>query len=598
MALRCAHVFLVVFLGLATASNAAALSPAARSPILTSRADVNLTLLSNATAIVQSLDYTSNCSLSISWYQNLPSSGAGSGNDSINIEFLRSALPTEYQDESDDEIASFYDDMSSGALSSLGWIGTAKDDVETACIAPQFERQISLSNLDPTQNCTATAIFLSSLGWITGAQNYTASSSNDTSWLEFLRASLPASQRGNLTDLELLVYRNYFLASENAAAITTFLKGGFDACQKIICEVQGYTGNPDIGGIGVISSYTVEAALVTLYFVAINFQVWMEGAGYKDKIPDRMQKALVKASDELADGALFFSLSISTAGWVSFVSGTSYYEKLVFTSANVLALSALFAFLGMFTAEGRKRRGEYILAVMIAAILTESAVQYIVYMREPNDKYDDYACLHLQFQDEGYHPTIFEALFFLLLGLSVLAGIVGIFWLRRKDKAEARASSHNSTATVHPLGRDVRVQTIDTWVTGTRIFIQTVAIVVMWVELVYLWKIRGIMSRIAGATWSEGTWGFGQILALFIWLPPIVDILGWLLLPEWMLGGEKREKKRKCKCGSKRKGTPCTCPPKKAPLPDKDEKSTTKESLVVPKVDEPATKENVADVTK
>ncbi len=47
-----------------------------------------------------------------------------------------------------------------------------------------------------------------------------------------------------------------------------------------------------------------------------------------------------------------------------------------------------------------------------------------------------------------------------------------------------------------------------------------------------------------------------------------------------------------------RLGTPCTCPPKKAPLPDKDEKSTTKESLVVPKVDEPATKENVADVTK
>lgn len=309
----------------------------------------------------------------------------------------------------------------------------------------------------------------------------------------------------------------------------------------------------------VISSYTVEAALVTIYFVAINFQVWMQGAGYANKIPDRISRALDKASDELADGALFFSLSISTAGWVSFVSGTSYYEKLVFTSANVLALSALFAFLGMFTESGKnslgKKRGEWILAVVIAAILTESAIQYIVYLTEPNDKYDDYACLHLQFQDDGYHPTVFEALFFILLGLSVIAGIVGIFWLLRRSKAEQRVNSVHSTATVRPMGKDVMVSTIDTWVTVTRIFIQTVAISVMWVELIYLWKIRNIMAKIAGSTWSEGTWGFGQILALFIWLPPIIDILGNLVLPEWMVGGEKRKKKQKCKCGSKKSST-------------------------------------------
>jgi hypothetical protein len=179
----------------------------------------------------------------------------------------------------------------------------------------------------------------------------------------------------------------------------------------------------------------------------------MKGIGYADRIPPRFSRALEQASDELADGALFFSLSISTAGWVSFVSGTSYYEKLVFTSANVLALSALFAFLGMFTKEGRQKRGEYILAVMIACILTESAIQYIVYLREPNDKYDDYACLHIQFLDEGYHPTVFEALFFILLGLSVLAGIVGLFWLDRrpKDEESDSTSSYHSTLKIYLL---------------------------------------------------------------------------------------------------------------------------------------------------
>jgi hypothetical protein len=251
MSQSCACTLLIVFLTLVGTSNAAAVGKAVREPVaLSSRVDVNLTLLNNAKSIVQSLDFTANCTLSISWYKNLPTNGAGSGDDTINIDFLRSALPTEYQDESNDQISSFYDDMSSGSLSSLGWIGTAKDDIETACITPQFEKQISLSNLNATQNCTATAKFLSSLGWITGSHTYTANSSNNTLWLEFLSAALPLADQ-NLTDLELLVYRNYFLASENVVDITDFLEAADGACENDICGVQGYTGNPDIAGIGV-----------------------------------------------------------------------------------------------------------------------------------------------------------------------------------------------------------------------------------------------------------------------------------------------------------------------------------------------------------
>ncbi|KAH8648308.1 hypothetical protein BGZ60DRAFT_521032 [Tricladium varicosporioides] len=536
----------------------------AGSHALQNRAGLDPILLSNATSIVQNLDFTNNCTVSIAWYQSRPSSNsAGFGNETISVQFLRAALPAQYQNESDDRIGNFYNEMSLGNLSETNWLRTAKDNIETVCIAPQFEREISVSNLDASQNCTATALFLGSLGWITGTQNYQINSSNDTSWLQFLSAALPEPYRSNLTDLELLVYRNFFLSSERASEITKLLNAGFDACQKDICKVQGYTGNPDIGGIGVITSYTAEAILVTLYFIAINLQLGLERAGHGNKISEKFQKALVKASEGLSDGALFFSLSISTAGWVSFVSGTSYYEKLVFTSANVLALSALFTFLSIFTKEGRKKRGEYILAVLIAAILTESAIQYIVYLAEPNEKYMDYACLHLQFNEDGYHPTIFEALFFLLFGLSVLAGVIGILWLwhRRKAKNNSKHGYQQSTklpSTISALWKTFDIETIDKWVTVTRIFIQTVAIAVMWVELVYLWKIRRIMSEIAGATWTEGSWGFGQILALFIWLPPIIDILGWLMLPEWMLGGGKTTE---CGCQTDKKGHTCNCVP-------------------------------------
>lgn len=251
----------------------------------------------------------------------------------------------------------------------------------------------------------------------------------------------------------------------------------------------------------------------------------MKSRKKSDKIPERFLAALGQASEGLLDSALFFSLAISSAGWVSFVSGQSYYEKLAFTSANVLALSALFAFLGLFTREGRRKRGDFILVLMLLGILTESAIQYIVYISEPNERYDDYACLNIQFQGHGYYPTVFEALFFLLLGLSVIASVVALIRARyyRTGRSDGRTASTLSEANL-----ERRRGIIDVWVTRTRIFIQTIAIAVMWTELVYLWKIRTIMSQIAGDTWLEGEWGFGQILALFVWLPPIIDILGWL----------------------------------------------------------------------
>jgi hypothetical protein len=583
------YLFCILLVSLTSATDAAAIthshaSTPAKLP-LSIRADANLTsLTTNATALLQELDYTGNCTVAISWYKNLPSSGssAGFGNDTLNVEFLRTTLPPAYENATNEQVAGFYDDLSTGELSGSGWIGTAKDSIEAGCITPQIERHISLSNLNATQNCTATAIFLSSLGWLTGPKKYDTASYNNTSWLEFLYGALPLEYQRNITQVELYVYRNFFLASGKSDDITNLLNQGYISCQKDICMVQGYTGNPDISGIGVsfvsslqiqfdeliqkyqvMCSYSVEVALVTLYFLAINLRIWLKGADLEQEektgthSSSKIHQALEKASEGLLDGALFFSLSISSAGWVSFHSGQSYYEKLVFTSANVLALSALFAFLGMFTAEGRKKRGEYILGTMLAGILVESGIQYIVYLKEPSEKYQDYACLHEQFLDQGYHPAVFEALFFLLLGLSVIAGIVAFFWVLKnaplakkvqktnadsKEKEDKQtgpetlststpAQTSSSTAAQQPpttTKKIPRYHKVEFWVTVTRILIQVVALVVMWVELVYLWRIRNIMSKIAGDTWVEGSWGFGQILALFIWLPPVIDIVGWL----------------------------------------------------------------------
>ncbi len=170
----------------------------------------------------------------------------------------------------------------------------------------------------------------------------------------------------------------------------------------------------------------------------------------------------------------------------------------------------------MFPNQGLEKRG-YIVIFLVAGILVESGIQYIVYLTEYNGKYSDYGCLHARFETQGYHPAIFEALFFLLVGLSLIGGAAALWYiLRHKELLKERKQNHE------------RLQGVERWAFAARIFVEVVAITVVWVECVYLFKIRHIMGQVAGASWSENQWGFGQILALFIWAPPLLDIAGTL----------------------------------------------------------------------
>jgi hypothetical protein len=237
------------------------LGPAAGVPnssAISGSSNVNLTSLPNATAIVEALDYTANCTLAVSWYYHPPPEGgpdAGFGNDSINAAFLRMALPSQYQNESDDEISSFYDDMSYGELSKLDWYDAGLADIGTACLAPQLEQQVTLADLNATQNCSVTAQYLSSLGWVTHPKTLTSVDveNNSNNALDFLFEALPVEVRNNITDSEFLPYSFNFwqTQSQNLTGIYHFLYAAYNSCRSDICKVQGYTGNPDIGGIGV-----------------------------------------------------------------------------------------------------------------------------------------------------------------------------------------------------------------------------------------------------------------------------------------------------------------------------------------------------------
>jgi len=192
----CTLMFYICFLSLTIINKVAAMievQPVGSSDtsLLNGRADLNLTLSTNATTFIQRLEFTPNCTVTIHWHDNTVTRGVGSRSDPSNLAFLRMALPEPLKNRTDNEFASIYDEMTSGALSKTGWLVTAANVIEMSCISPQLERQLTINDLEASQNCTPTALFLGTLGWMTEPQNYTFNKDNDHCWQEFLRAALP-----------------------------------------------------------------------------------------------------------------------------------------------------------------------------------------------------------------------------------------------------------------------------------------------------------------------------------------------------------------------------------------------------------------------
>lgn len=55
-------------------------------------------------------------------------------------------------------------------------------------------------------------------------------------------------------------------------------------------------------------------------------------------------------------------------------------------------------------------------------------------------------------------------------------------------------------------------------------FLISMGIIAIWLHVYLLINLRRAMQSVAGGTWSEATWGFGQAVALLTWFPPLVTI--------------------------------------------------------------------------
>jgi hypothetical protein len=69
-------------------------------------------------------------------------------------------------------------------------------------------------------------------------------------------------------------------------------------------------------------------------------------------------------------------------------------------------------------------------------------------------------------------------------------------------------------------------------------FLSFLSLPLMWFDIAFIWRVRHAMSTVAGASWIENEVGFGQILALLLWMPVIVGFT--LTLGTWNFSGQIR----------------------------------------------------------
>ncbi|KAF8861111.1 hypothetical protein BDZ45DRAFT_287871 [Acephala macrosclerotiorum] len=125
-------------------------------------------------------------------------------------------------------------------------------------------------------------------------------------------------------DAAIIYWIENLFRGPESANVTSFVRGVFESCQKNICEASGFTGNPDVGGIGVLIAYMLEASIVTLCWIFQSLSIpKKKPGGAKPDDSDAFYEALL-------DSATYFVASLCLGGnLLVYTRINSLYEQLV-----------------------------------------------------------------------------------------------------------------------------------------------------------------------------------------------------------------------------------------------------------------------------
>ncbi|KAK4111074.1 hypothetical protein N656DRAFT_799374 [Canariomyces notabilis] len=272
-----------------------------------------------------------------------------------------------------------------------------------------------------------------------------------------------------------------------------YIKPAVDGCSASVCRSLGWQGNTDLAGIGVFSSYCIEAALATIYLVVLlanRFKIWKKG---------RVLDSFLGTVSDLVQGVFVFSVAIMIASLHSIVkvldqsdySVTTYeiVTAMLVTIFSVCPATLLYAIGG--NSKGPKPILRPILLVIWILML---AVVNLGRTTDPSRQ-------ALAANTIG-HP--FEV-YCQVIGSAPLeaARIFAVAAAEGGKEEDGRA-----------------------W----RVIVSVLACLVMWFFLGLFAAMRATIIDVAGDSDKSNEWSFGQIVALASWAPVVLNFFYLLFL--------------------------------------------------------------------
>jgi hypothetical protein len=201
----------------------------------------------------------------------------------------------------------------------------------------------------------------------------------------------------------------------------------------------------------------------------------------------------------LIGNALFFQLGLAIAGLATLWQLGSFYESLMTQHGILLATLGLISALLLkpdFSSIDIFNHCLLFVVFIITTIVIETTISTFVQFGPGH--YVDGLCLQSK-MGKYIHPKTW-ALSLVVLPLFVIG--MGVWnWLPSKEWKDSL--SH-------------RVKRLLSYI---HILLQFSAVILTCAVMGMMWSLRKDMQVIAGPSWTEASWGFGQILAVWVWAP-------------------------------------------------------------------------------
>ena len=304
-----------------------------------------------------------------------------------------------------------------------------------------------------------------------------------------------------------------------------------------ICALAWGSGNPDLSGIGANVSYILQAVLTFLCGPVLCL-VYEQRTRWK--FSDHVQKHISTLHNSFLDISAQFSIPVAIASVIRYYQQAPFYELAflrTLTTMQFLSLLATSVTTGLFEDDYHRRPKRVVIIVLYGLLefgfymgligsLVASQVTWET-VSELSEACKTYGKIfpwikHLSPPSKIHLPhlptksndlkTWKVHLVYSLVAIGGLVGLVLAFFVIR--------------FTIRTLGRILRGR--KDW----RPFIipmSSAFTIAMIVEVVEMERLRDVMKTITGADFQDNQWGFGQVIALFLWVPLCSQIAYYIL---------------------------------------------------------------------